>query len=135
MTETFRCEYVNCGKCNAACAHGPYWYAYRKVAGKTTKRYVGKTDPRKSPDRPADNHHAHVEGFHAVFEPILSAKTASLDLAWEILNVPRDCSAMTAKQAYRQKCLIHHPDGGGSVRMMQYVQAAYSYLKARHGWK
>lgn len=42
-------EFVRCGKKRCKCSlpggkpHGPYWYAYWKVAGGTRKKYIGKT--------------------------------------------------------------------------------------------
>lgn len=46
-TWTYCLQPISCGKANCRCAsgklHGPYWYAYRSVAGRTISRYVGKT--------------------------------------------------------------------------------------------
>jgi hypothetical protein len=47
---TYRHEYIRCGKspckrCDGGLGHGPYWYAYSRVGGKLTKRYIGKRKP------------------------------------------------------------------------------------------
>src|SRR5690242_3381703 len=39
------CGKPQCRKCRDGKGHGPYWYAYRTVAGKTTRTYVGKHLP------------------------------------------------------------------------------------------
>lgn len=48
---TYRLEKVKCGKDNCRCAHGelhgPYWYAYRTVNGKTKSKYIGKKLPEQ----------------------------------------------------------------------------------------
>jgi hypothetical protein len=48
--KTYIQEYVKCGKrtcknCSAGQGHGPYWYAYWTVEGKTRKQYIGKELP------------------------------------------------------------------------------------------
>ena len=43
---SYRQEHVRCGKDGCGrCPHGPYWYAYWKEAGRTRKRYIGRTLP------------------------------------------------------------------------------------------
>jgi hypothetical protein len=49
---TLQLEYVRCGKAGCRCAqgdkgdlHGPYWYSYQTVAGKTRSHYLGKDLP------------------------------------------------------------------------------------------
>src|SRR5690242_21369044 len=39
------CGKPQCRKCRDGTGHGPYWYAYRTVDGKTTRTYVGKHLP------------------------------------------------------------------------------------------
>jgi hypothetical protein len=40
---TYQLERVYCGKKNChTCPHGPYWYAYYRVAGRVVSKYVGK---------------------------------------------------------------------------------------------
>ncbi len=43
--ETYRQEFISCGKKSCKCArgelHGPYWYAYRRVKGKIRSKYIG----------------------------------------------------------------------------------------------
>jgi hypothetical protein len=49
--KTYRLQGVRCGKERCKCAsgelHGPYWYAYWSVQGKTRSQYVGKKLPRR----------------------------------------------------------------------------------------
>ena len=44
--KTYRSEMVRCGKKGCKCSrgelHGPYWYAYWSVGGKTKSEYIGK---------------------------------------------------------------------------------------------
>jgi hypothetical protein len=47
-TVLYQRERVRCGKKGCPCTtatgrlHGPYWYAYWKVGGRTRKKYIGK---------------------------------------------------------------------------------------------
>lgn len=48
---TYQHQYRKCGKPTCRCKrgqpHGPYWYAYARVNGKLTARYVGKDKPEE----------------------------------------------------------------------------------------
>ncbi len=55
-TVTYQLERVRCGCKTCHCAkgrgHGPYWYGYWSVNGKTRSKYVGKTLPEEArPER------------------------------------------------------------------------------------
>src|SRR6266700_3385929 len=39
------CGKPRCRKCSEGTGHGPYWYAYQAIEGKTTRTYVGKNLP------------------------------------------------------------------------------------------
>src|SRR5579859_6741608 len=39
------CGKPRCRKCREGTGHGPYWYAYKTVDGRTTRSYVGKELP------------------------------------------------------------------------------------------
>ncbi|MBX5450677.1 MAG: AAA family ATPase, partial [Thermogemmatispora sp.] len=39
------CGKPRCRKCNMGIGHGPYWYAYKTVNGRTTRTYIGKALP------------------------------------------------------------------------------------------
>jgi len=39
------CGKPRCKKCREGTGHGPYWYAYQTVEGRTTRTYVGKNLP------------------------------------------------------------------------------------------
>src|SRR5713226_6622829 len=39
------CGKPRCRKCREGVGHGPYWYSYRTVNGRTTRTYIGKELP------------------------------------------------------------------------------------------
>lgn len=39
------CSKPGCRKCREEIGHGPYWYAYQTVKGRTVRTYIGKTLP------------------------------------------------------------------------------------------
>src|SRR5436309_15288244 len=39
------CGKPRCKKCREGTGHGPYWYSYKTVNGRTTRTYVGKNLP------------------------------------------------------------------------------------------
>lgn len=39
------CNKPGCRKCRDGIGHGPYWYAYQTVQGRTVRTYIGKTLP------------------------------------------------------------------------------------------
>ncbi|HET8914026.1 MAG TPA: DUF6788 family protein, partial [Ktedonobacteraceae bacterium] len=39
------CGKARCRKCKEGVGHGPYWYAYRNVKGRTVRTYIGKQLP------------------------------------------------------------------------------------------
>ena len=40
-----RCGKQRCHKCRQGSGHGPYWYAYWSVNGRTVSKYLGKEAP------------------------------------------------------------------------------------------
>src|SRR5215469_12434370 len=40
-----RCGKERCHKCKEGAGHGPYWYAYWSVNGRTVSKYLGKNPP------------------------------------------------------------------------------------------
>ena len=149
MAETFRAEFIRCGKGCGGCPHGPYWYAYQKVAGKLKKRYVGKGDPRwqeeqqqqqaeqdaarEARDR-AERDQAEREATRRKAErhpwdDVFDRNTISARLCREILKVSQLADWKAVQAAYRLRSKEAHPDAGGSTRTMQHVNAAYAYLR------
>src|SRR5215472_9956928 len=39
------CSKPGCRKCREGIGHGPYWYAYQVVNGRSVRTYIGKTLP------------------------------------------------------------------------------------------
>ncbi len=39
------CGKPHCRKCQEGIGHGPYWYAYQTINGRTTRKYIGKSLP------------------------------------------------------------------------------------------
>ena len=50
------CGKPRCKKCREGTGHGPYWYAYQTVDGRTSRTYVGKTLPQEALET--------IEGLH-----------------------------------------------------------------------
>ncbi|HVU68871.1 MAG TPA: AAA family ATPase [Ktedonobacteraceae bacterium] len=44
------CSKAGCRKCREGIGHGPYWYAYQTVQGRTVRTYIGKTLPEGVPE-------------------------------------------------------------------------------------
>lgn len=44
------CSKQGCRKCQEGIGHGPYWYAYQTVQGRTVRTYIGKTLPAGVPE-------------------------------------------------------------------------------------
>ncbi len=42
------CGKPRCRKCREGTGHGPYWYAYQTVEGRTTRTYIGKELPAEA---------------------------------------------------------------------------------------
>src|SRR2546430_15898098 len=55
--KTYRLESIRCGKEKCKCTrgklHGPYWYSYFSVNGRTKSEYVGKHLPAEAEDKPS----------------------------------------------------------------------------------
>jgi len=48
-----------------------------------------------------------------------------------VLGVDTYCTLQQLQKAYRRKCLVAHPDKGGTKEQFDLVQAAYEILKAQ----
>src|SRR3989440_4162187 len=65
------CGKPRCRRCREGIGHGPYWYAYKVVNGRTIRTYIGKVLP---PDIQAS-----LDGVHE--SPIPTATTSDLKIA------------------------------------------------------
>ncbi len=61
------CGKPRCRRCREGTGHGPYWYAYQTVDGRTTRTYVGKQLPPEA--------QATVEGVRSFPEPSISTSS------------------------------------------------------------
>lgn len=48
------CNKPGCRKCREGNGHGPYWYAYQVINGRTTRTYIGKTLPANAQGEQTD---------------------------------------------------------------------------------
>src|ERR671927_873197 len=44
------CGKPRCRRCREGIGHGPYWYAYQTINGRTVRTYVGKHPPAEMQD-------------------------------------------------------------------------------------
>src|SRR5216683_7224971 len=44
------CGKPHCRRCRDGIGHGPYWYAYQTVHGRTVRTYIGKSLPPGVPE-------------------------------------------------------------------------------------
>lgn len=128
---TYRCEYVCCGRCCTRCAHGPYWYRYRRHRSKLKKEYCGKTDPRSQRNGTGG---AQVDPRLHLWDLMLRKESACESVALKCLGIEVAVSRGQVCKAYRAQMLLHHPDRGGSVVASEAINAAWSYLKAWYRW-
>lgn len=127
--ETFRQEYVRCGKKGCKkCPHGPYWYAYWREGKRLRKRYVGKERPygETAASRPEVGHR-----WDEIFDP----RTWSLALASEILGFRRTPTLAEARGAYRKLAWESHPDRGGDSTFCRHYNAAWEYVRNHYAWE
>jgi len=126
--ETFRREYVRCGKPGCRkCPHGPYWYAYWREGKKTRKRYLGKTLPHGEDGGESPQVGERMDDIH-------NPRLASLALAVEILGFGYACTFTEAQAAYRKLVLQHHPDRGGDINRFRRINSAWAFLCNFKGW-
>ena len=120
---TYRCEYVRCNKADCGtCPHGPYWYGYYRDGKRVKKRYFGLSDPRREGST--------YDPMDAVF----SRATCTHELCCRILGVPYNATAAMAESAYFKAIAANHPDRGGDAKWSAQLNAAWTWLKFRHGW-
>src|SRR5436305_3086880 len=56
------CGKPRCRRCREGIGHGPYWYAYQTINGRTVRTYVGKNPPAEA-----------LQGAIGAEEPAMSA--------------------------------------------------------------
>lgn len=67
------CSKTGCRKCREGIGHGPYWYAYQVVQGRTVRTYIGKTLPAGV--QAADVREASVPAEQPMAEPLASSSS------------------------------------------------------------
>ena len=60
------CGKPRCRRCREGIGHGPYWYAYQTVNGRTVRTYVGKEPPAEMQPTPEEAKEA-ITGYLAYF--------------------------------------------------------------------
>lgn len=126
--ETFRQEYVKCGKSHCrSCPHGPYWYAYRKVGGKLRKRYVGKERlDQLEREAPA------VRDPFSYLDTSIRTIGWTLELALEILEVGPMASLEECRRSYRHLMLRHFSFEQPDISHRKRLTAAIDYILSRY---
>lgn len=136
-------ESVKCGKAGCKkCPHGPYWYRYREVKGRTKKEYVGKDRWRFQADEDSsqqDHSNSHAGNspkpdytlFPKRWDDIFEKGKRSLHLAKEILGIDpyRPFDITILRSQVRKLLMLHHPDRGGNERAFKLVSAAWQYYQ------
>lgn len=126
--ETYRCEYVRCGKKGCKrCPHGPYWYGYWREGKRTRKRYYGRF-------RPGDSYPSKDPDPGKRLDDIFHKDRATAALAKEILGIVHAADHASVRKAYREISMASHPDRGGDNVTFARASAAYSYLCNLYGW-
>jgi len=121
--ETYRREYVRCGKRGCKrCPHGPYWYAYWKEGKRLRKRYCGKTCPGGGSPDPLPNQGNRLDD-------IFHKQKATLALAKEILGFVILPTASELRTIARRKLFELHPDRGGNDQEFRRYSAAWAYVQ------
>jgi len=62
-----------------------------------------------------------------------NAPAANLN-PFTILEIGPNCTEDELRKAYRRKCVLYHPDKGGSDNEMKLVNAAYEAIMLFKGW-
>lgn len=125
MKETYRAEYVKCGKKGCkSCPHGPYWYGYTRVSGKLKKKYYGKLDPR-------DASRERVKRETHPYDDIFFKSKATLTMAYAILGIKQgEMYIDQIKKHFRKLSMKEHPDRGGDEQTYKRIVAAWSYIQS-----
>jgi len=127
--ETFRCEFVKCGKAGCKkCPHGPYWYAYWREGKRLRKRYVGKSLPSSDAAAPPRSR-SHP------WDVIFDGRKATLILACNILGFQNGCTLDEARAAFRRLVWEHHPDRGNDNGFIRHYNAAWEYVRNHYAWE
>jgi len=126
---TYREEMVRCGKRNCrSCPHGPYWYRYNHVKGKTRKEYIGK----KRPDFLQEKQDPAERDPDEIFDP----RKRDYKLATFIFGLDTN-SYISAKTWYRRRAAELHPDRnpGEGDKAFKRLGAAWEYIKIYWNWE
>lgn len=131
-----RCGKKNCGKC----PHGPYWYETWWEDGRVKSKYHGKADPRttqqqKEQDDPeTGDYEGRQHARERVWDAIFDKRTASLNLAEEIMGLKQPYTYLEALTRFRLTAFTSHPDRGGDEYVFRCINAAWSWIKHIRQW-
>lgn len=109
----------------------------RKAASRHAAANKGNSPapPPAAARSPAEHKRKENRSAGHPWDAILTKGKADSGLAMEILGIKPPVTKATAQAAYKRLCMENHPDRGGSTQMMQWLNAAWSYLKNFHAWK
>lgn len=139
---TMQQEYVKCGKKGCTKLHGPYWYGYRTVDGKTRKKYFGKSFPtddflrgkgrqEKPPDPPKSPKGEQAHPNDIIFDKNKRTIRIARKIFGNDSNSYEEC-----KKHYRQICRQLHPDcNGGLEGPFKRFCAAWEFICWVYNWE
>lgn len=120
---THRLEYVKCGKDSCkSCPHGPYWYGYRKVAGRTKKKYIGKHYPG------GNDNWTKLDVQECYLDGVFLKVTCSVELCRLVLGLPIGFDLKMAKKRFKQLSVTHGEGRRGDEHVLKRSLAAITYL-------
>lgn len=147
-----RCKNPTCQRCQAAPAHGPYWYGFGYLDGKRVKfAYFGKDEPsireinsrwRKYVDEKTGIGKKAKPDQGAKAEPATPPRFVwgsrmTLSAALRILDLPPDYTKKARREAFLRLVERYHPDKPAReskalrTEISKAINVAYNFLKAR----
>lgn len=151
--EYTRCHNERCSNCaNGGEGHGPYWYGYTSIDGKTKKKYFGKKRPTqadgqekftakggaKSKERTKEPPRTERERTYTrPDEPRFAwAQKMSMTAALRIMGLEPGYTKTALKTAYRALVQQYHPDKARTAEkkaeyteILKAINAANEYLQ------
>ncbi|HYX48610.1 MAG TPA: DUF6788 family protein, partial [Ktedonobacteraceae bacterium] len=127
---TFRQQFTRCGKqrchkCKQGAGHGPYWYAYWSVNGRTVSKYLGKDPPEDVEFECATRE---LQQTHAIVDDAVRLTTPSARLR----NVQKDI-LVEAPRSARNFASSNIEDSSGKQPILRIYLLGQFRIESRHG--